>query len=260
MTIIDINSVSKTYNHAVSLEPIVALKDLNFKMSANEFVCILGPSGCGKTTLINLLAGFLEPSEGTITVNGQRVSGPGADRTVIFQDYQLFHWKTVWQNVELGLKAKRLSRVDRIRLTDYYMDLVGLKGFEKNYPHELSGGMRQRAAMARAFAVDPQIILMDEPFGQLDIDSRKSLEDKLINVWEEKKKTILMVTHNIGEAIYLADRIVMLSHRPGRVQETINIDLPRPRSYSLRSDQKFLELEAYVWNKFTSSSSSTVLE
>ncbi|MCX6175365.1 MAG: ABC transporter ATP-binding protein [Ignavibacteriales bacterium] len=257
MITIDIDKVTKTFNKINSIEPITALSNFSLQVHENEFICILGPSGCGKTTLINLIAGLLEPTDGSIKINDNKINGPSSDRTVIFQDYQLFHWKTVWQNIEIGLKAKKLDKHKRTEIIKYYFDLVDLEGFENHYPHELSGGMRQRAAIARAFAVDPKIILMDEPFGQLDIDTRKSLEEKLIKIWERKKKTIIMVTHNIGEAIFLADRIALLSHRPGFVKEIIDIHLPRPRDYSIRSTKEFLEIEATIWNKFSSKSSQS---
>ena len=208
----------------------VILDDITLSIDRGEFVCLLGFSGCGKSTLLKLLAGFDQPTSGHITVDGQPVTRPSSSRVMIFQQYGLLPWRTVEQNVMLGLEAQRLPRVDRQRLAEEYLCLVGLSDQARNFPARLSGGQQQRVALARGLAVNPQVLFMDEPFAALDPITRHRLQDDLLRIVSERSKTVVFVTHDIHEAIYLADRIVVLSSSPGRVRRVLTIDSPRPRS------------------------------
>ncbi|WP_194164407.1 ABC transporter ATP-binding protein [Lacisediminimonas profundi] len=206
-----------------------ALSAVSLSIQAGEFVCLLGPSGCGKTTLLNLLAGFLSPSEGQLSVGGLPVRGPSPQRGVVFQDYSLFPWLTVADNVAFGLRMKGLSAAQCSTVVASHLALVGLESAARRYPFELSGGMKQRVAIARALAPDPDVLLMDEPFAALDAMTRGSLQEQLLQIHESQGKTVVFVTHNIGEAILLGTRILVLSPNPGRVVEDLKVDLPRPR-------------------------------
>lgn len=208
---------------------LVALQDISFTLDENEFFCVVGPSGCGKTTLLNLLAGFETPTSGVIEVNGERVTKPGSERAVAFQEYALFPWCTVRQNVEFGLNLKGMDKKQRHDVASHFIELVGLSGFEERYPHQLSGGMRQRVSIARTLAVEPLLLLMDEPLGALDIQTREYMQGELLRIWEEDKKTVLFVTHDIREAVRLADRVMVMNPRPGSIKEIVSIDVPRPR-------------------------------
>ena len=219
--------VDKTYR--TSRHEVVALQDVSLSIGAHEFVCIVGPSGCGKTTLLNLVAGFEMPTSGTIEAFGQRVVVPGPDRTMMFQDYALFPWLTVRGNIEYGLRRRGVPRAERAKIVRHYVELIELRGFEDKFPKQLSGGMRQRVALARALAVDPTLLLMDEPFAALDSLTREKMQDELVRVWQSERKAVLFITHNIDEAIKLADRVVVMSPRPGRISTIIPLDSPRPR-------------------------------
>lgn len=208
---------------------VTALQDVTLEFGESDFVCLLGPSGCGKTTLLNMLAGFEQPSTGAIGAFGDQITEPGADRTIMFQDYALFPWLNVTQNIEYGLKRKGLPAEERRRISTHYVRLIDLVGFELKYPRQLSGGMRQRVALARALAVQPRILLMDEPFAALDSFTRERMQDELVRVWQAERKAVIFVTHSIDEAIKLADKIVVMSARPGRVSRVIAITAPRPR-------------------------------
>jgi NitT/TauT family transport system ATP-binding protein len=225
---VDVANVSKVY---VSMkgEPLLALLDVNFQVEKNEFFSIVGPSGCGKTTLLNLLAGFEQPTRGELRVGGQLITAPGWERAVVFQEYALFPWYTVAQNIRYGLQRKRVAEAEQRRLVDHYVGLVGLRGFESRYPRELSGGMRQRVSIARALAVNPSILLMDEPFASLDIQTREYMQDELLKIWQREPKTVIFITHSIDEAIKLSDRIAVLAPRPGRVEEIKTVEFARPR-------------------------------
>jgi NitT/TauT family transport system ATP-binding protein len=225
---VDVANASKVH---VSMkgEPLLALLDVNFKVEQNEFFSIVGPSGCGKTTLLNLLAGFEQPTRGTLKVAGKDISAPGWERAVVFQEYALFPWYTVVQNVRYGLQRKRVPEPEQRRLVDHYIGLVGLRGFESRYPGELSGGMRQRVSIARALAVNPSILLMDEPFASLDVQTREYMQDELLKIWQREPKTVIFITHSIDEAIKLSDRIAIMAPRPGRVQEIKTVGFERPR-------------------------------
>jgi NitT/TauT family transport system ATP-binding protein len=225
---VDVANVSKVYL-SMKGEPLLALLDVNFQVEKNEFFSIVGPSGCGKTTLLNLLAGFEQPTRGELRVGGQVIRAPGWERAVVFQEYALFPWYTVLQNVRYGLQRKRVPEPEQRRLVDHYIGLVGLRGFEARYPGELSGGMRQRVSIARALAVNPSILLMDEPFGALDIQTREYMQDELLKIWQQEPKTVIFVTHSIDEAIKLSDRVAIMAPRPGRVEEIKTVEFERPR-------------------------------
>jgi len=207
-----------------------ALHNINLSIEENEFVCFIGPSGCGKTTLLRIIAGLEEPSSGTVTLAGDPIKGPGPERGMVFQEYSLFPWRTVLDNVAFGLELKGVPVAERQAKGRQYLKMVGLERFEARYPHELSGGMKQRVAIARALVNDPLALLMDEPFGALDAQTRNIMQSELLRIWEEKRKTVVFVTHSVDEAIYLADRIVIMSARPGRIKDIIEISLPRPRN------------------------------
>src|SRR5512134_260160 len=225
---VSIEGVSKVH---VSMkgEPLLALLDVTLCVEHNEFFSIVGPSGCGKTTLLNLLAGFEKPTRGELRVGGERVTDPGWERAVVFQEYALFPWYTVRENVCYGLQRKRLPGHEQRRIVDHYIGLVGLRGFESRYPRELSGGMRQRVSIARALAVNPSILLMDEPFASLDVQTREYMQDELLKIWQREPKTVIFVTHSIDEAIKLSDRVAIMAPRPGRITEIKPVDFARPR-------------------------------
>ncbi|HZI83452.1 MAG TPA: ABC transporter ATP-binding protein [Casimicrobiaceae bacterium] len=225
---VSVENVSKVH-FSLKGEPLLALQDVTFCAENNEFFSIVGPSGCGKTTLLNLLAGFEQPTRGELRVGGELISEPGWERAVVFQEYALFPWYTVRENIRYGLQRKRLPAAEQRRLVDHYVGLVGLRGFESRYPRELSGGMRQRVSIARALAVNPSILLMDEPFGSLDVQTREYMQDELLKIWQREPKTVIFVTHSIDEAIKLSDRIAIMCPRPGRVQEIKRVDFARPR-------------------------------
>lgn len=209
--------------------PVQALEKIDLEIHEGELLCLVGPSGCGKSTLLNLIAGLDQPSEGAVWVDGRRVEGPGTDRAVIFQELGLFPWLTVRQNVEFGLRMKGVPRAERSARARHYLRLVHLAGFETSYPHQLSGGMKQRVALARSLATEPDVLLMDEPFAALDAQTRDLLHEELERIWAETHRTIVFVTHNVREAVRLGDRVVVLTFRPGRIKSEFPIRLPRPR-------------------------------
>jgi len=228
MAQVNVEHVSKVH-FTMKGEPLLALLDVDFQVENNEFFSIVGPSGCGKTTLLNLLAGFEQPTRGELRVGGELITEPGWERAVVFQEYALFPWYTVRENICYGLKRKGLPETEQRRLVAHYVGLVGLHGFESRYPRELSGGMRQRVSIARALAVNPSILLMDEPFASLDIQTREYMQDELLKIWQREPKTVIFVTHSIDEAIKLSDRIAIMAPRPGRVNEVKTVGFARPR-------------------------------
>ena len=227
---IEIQHVQKVFKGTE--QDVIALKDINFDIPSRQFVCLLGPSGCGKSTLLNAIAGFSLPSDGKVIVEGRTIAEPGPDRGMVFQEYALFPWMTVEDNITFGLRIKK-DKEDPAKIEAVLVELLKklkLTEFRKRFPKDLSGGMRQRVAIARVLALDPPIMLMDEPFGALDALTRRSLQDELLKLWQETKKTVVFVTHSMEEAIYLADRIVVMSYRPGTVKKDIMVDIPRPRN------------------------------
>lgn len=238
-----LEGVAKVYESR-SGEPVEALKPMDLEIAAGEFLVIVGPSGCGKSTLLYMLAGFSEPTTGTIRVDGKPVTGPDIDRGMVFQSYALFPWLSVIGNVEFGLERKGVPRAERRRIAMQYLQTVGLQDFADKHVNELSGGMKQRVAIARAFATEPSVIFMDEPFGALDALTRRFLQKELLRLWQEHRKTIVFITHSVPEAVFLADRIVVMTARPGRIKSIIRIDLPHPRDST--SDQ-FRDVERRIY-------------
>jgi NitT/TauT family transport system ATP-binding protein len=224
-------------------EPLIVLDDLSFTIEKSEFVCILGPSGCGKTTLLRMIAGLDHATTGVIDVDGEPVTGPDPRIAMIFQEYSLYPWRTVRANVEFGLQMRGIPPEERREIVDRNIRLVGLEDFAMSYPYELSGGMRQRVAVARALATDPAVLLMDEPFGALDAQTRNRMQKELLRIWEKTKKTIIFITHSVDEAVFLANRIVVLSPRPSRVDVIYDVNIPRPRD---RTSVEFAKLRREV--------------
>ena len=224
-----------------------ALDQVSFEVPDQQFAVLVGPSGCGKSSLLYLTAGLNEPTEGEIYVGGQQVQGPGADRGMVFQSYTLFPWLTVRQNVEFGLKRRGMAAAQRKEIVDYYVNEVGLTGFADNYAKQLSGGMMQRVAIARALANDPQILLMDEPFGALDSQTRLQMQQLLLRVWGNSKKTVLFVTHDIDEAILLGDRVYVMGAKPGRIKQILDVPIERPRTLDMVMERSFIEMKRDIF-------------
>lgn len=223
------------------------LEQVHFKIPEGQFVSIVGASGCGKTTLLRIVDGLIAPDSGRILVNGKPECGPGPDRAFVFQNDSLYPWRTVEQNVYFGLEVKGVPRNERKETASGLIELVGLKGFERHYPMELSGGMRQRVNLARALAMRPDILLMDEPFASLDAQTREIMQKELLRIWEDEKKTVLFITHQIDEAVFLSDRVLVFSARPGRIKRDIHIDIPRPRPLDLKRSGQFTEYVDQIW-------------
>ena len=280
--VIKIDGVKKIYP-VQNGDDVVALNGVNLEIKKNEFICVVGPSGCGKTTLLNIIAGLEQPTEGSATIHGRPILGPGPDRGIIFQQYALFPWLTVKKNVmystkfikhevpvfkknketkemepvmvtdENGItrqatKRVRYTKVEREAITKKYIDMVQLNGFENKYPKELSGGMKQRVAIARGYALNSEVLLLDEPFGALDAQTRSQLQEDLLKTWEQERKTCFFITHDVDECVLLASRVIIMSARPGQVKEIINIDLPYPRTQATKLDPKFQEYRNYIWD------------
>ncbi|MDZ3828319.1 MULTISPECIES: ABC transporter ATP-binding protein [Pseudomonas] len=224
-----------------------ALEAVSFEVPDQQFAVLVGPSGCGKSSLLYLTAGLAEPTSGEIYVGGQQVQGPGADRGMVFQSYTLFPWLTVRQNVEFGLKRRGVPAARRKEIVDYYVNEVGLSGFADNYAKQLSGGMMQRVAIARALANDPQILLMDEPFGALDSQTRLQMQQLLLRVWGNSKKTVLFVTHDIDEAILLGDRVYVMGAKPGRIKQILDVPIERPRSLDMVMERSFIDMKRQIF-------------
>jgi NitT/TauT family transport system ATP-binding protein len=226
----------------------VALSGVNLKIEPGEFISVIGPSGCGKTTLMNIIAGFLQPTSGRVLIDDREINGPGPDRGVVFQQYAVFPWMTVRENVEFGLtlQANKKSAAERKEIADRFIDLVGLRDFTHCYPKELSGGMKQRVAIARAYAVNPEVLLMDEPFGALDAQTRQFMQESLLSILEKERKTVIFITHGVEEATFLSTRVVAMATRPGRIREIIPVDLPYPRDASIKVSPEFTRVRAGI--------------
>jgi NitT/TauT family transport system ATP-binding protein len=238
---VHVDALGKRYES--DRQTVQALDDVNFGVEDGEFVCIVGPSGCGKTTLFRLIAGLEQPTSGAVRLDGTPVEGPDTDRGMVFQEYGLFPWRTVRENVAFGLEEQGVEKSERTRRIGEMLDLVGLSEFADAYPKELSGGMKQRVGIARALAVDPELLLMDEPFGAVDAQTRDMLHEELLNIWAETGKTVLFVTHDVEEAVTLSDRVVVMAADPGRVREVVDVDLARPRE---RTDAAFAEYVEHI--------------
>lgn len=229
---------------------MVAFDGLNIEVAEHEVLCILGPSGCGKTTLLRVIDGLITPDSGEVLIDGRRVTTPSRDLAMVFQQFSLFPWKRLDQNIAYGLRLRGKSRAEIKTIVDHYVRLVGLSGFEQCYPYQLSGGMQQRAGLARALAVNPSVLLMDEPFGSLDAQTREALQEELLQILEREPKTVLFVTHSADEAILLGDRILVMTHRPGRVREILPVEIPRPRHIGqVRADHRSIKLHAHIWEQ-----------
>lgn len=236
-----IDNVSKIFSDKG--QQVTALQNTSFTVSQNEFITILGPSGCGKSTILKIIAGLEEPSSGKVLLDGREIKGPGSDRGMVFQSYTLFPWLTVQQNIEFGLDVAGKSKAERQDIACHYLEKIGLTGFEKAYPSNLSGGMKQRVAIARALANDPQVLLMDEPFGALDAQTRTVMQELLLTVWEESHKTILFVTHDVDEAIFMGDTIYVMTARPGKIKARLEVPLLRSRTYDMKLADGFVNLK-----------------
>jgi NitT/TauT family transport system ATP-binding protein len=261
---IEARGVGKTYVSARTGEQVEALRGVSFATAEREFVAIVGPSGCGKSTLLSLIAGFNTPSAGEILVDGRRVEGPDPRRGVVFQDYALFPWRTVRGNVEFGPLARGVGASDRAAVAKRYIEMVGLAGFEDRYPHELSGGMRQRCALARLLANEPELWLLDEPLAAVDLQTRSILQDELLRLWGderalETRKAVVLVTHGIDEAVYLADRVIVLGRRPGQIKEIVTIELPRPRR-GARSAPGLARHVEHIWSLIRDEAAQAIVE
>ncbi|MDQ0468811.1 ABC transporter ATP-binding protein [Labrys wisconsinensis] len=252
-SVIQIQNVGKTFalraaGRRGAPERFTALEAINLEIAAGEFFVLVGPSGCGKSTLLDLIGGLTRPSSGRILIDGKPVTGPALDRGMVFQQYALFPWRTALENVAFGLEAKGVARRERVEKARHFLDMVGLSGFGERYPHELSGGMRQRVAIARSLAYDPDILLMDEPFAALDAQTREILQGELLRIWEASGKTIVFITHGIDEAVYLGQRVAVMTSRPGRIKQVLDIPLERrSREDDLRAAPDFARLRHEVW-------------
>ena len=243
---VHIDNVVKKFNGRNG--EMIALNGVTLDIHDNEFICVVGPSGCGKSTLLNIIAGLLEPTSGEVYCDGKLVEGTGTDRGVVFQQYALFPWLTVKKNVRFALEMRGIKGKEADQLAMKYLEKVDLVKFANHYPKELSGGMKQRVAIARAYAADPQVLLMDEPFGALDAQTRTQLQSELLETWENDKKTCFFITHDVDEAIILAQKVIVMSARPGRVKAIIDIDIPYPRDQETKMSPRFLELKNEIWS------------
>jgi len=244
MSDIAFDAISKVFPRGKST--FTALSDVSLAISDKQFVAIVGPSGCGKTTLLRMAAGLEAPSSGVVRIAGQPVNGPGADRAVVFQQFALFPWKTVRENIAFGLKCRGMPRAKRDALALHYLELMGMSGTEDNYPHQLSGGMQQRVAIARSYAIEPQVLLMDEPFGSLDAQTRTLMQEELIRISRKNPRTVIFITHGVEEAIYLADRVVVLARSPGRIKEIMEIEpIRESEGWDKLPTEEVMELPAF---------------
>jgi NitT/TauT family transport system ATP-binding protein len=247
MARIDVEGLTKTFR-SIKGETVEAIRDISVAVGDNEFVSIVGPSGCGKSTLLYIIAGFVAPTAGVVLVDGRPITGPGPDRGIVFQEYALFPWRTVQGNIKYGLEEKGVPRDEVERTVRKYLRLMGLEGFQHKYPRELSGGMKQRVALARTLVYEPDVLLMDEPFGALDAQTRELQQDELLAIWRDRKTTVLFVTHSVEEAVYLSEKVVVMTARPGRIKSVVDIDLDRSRHREdVVTSPEFARLKNRVW-------------
>ncbi len=240
---VEVNNVSKSFSKSDDGKPLPVVENVNFKVSDGEFLCIVGSSGCGKTTILRIIAGLQQADVGEVLLDGKKVESTSSKKGMVFQEFALFPWRTVQKNVEFGLEYKGLSPEEREQISKKFISMVGLSGYENTYPHQLSGGMKQRVAIARALANDPDVLLMDEPFGALDAQTRNILQDELLRIWNETKKTIIFITHNVDEAVYLGDRVLVLTKRPAKIKKEFKVALARTRN---RTSIEFVTLRKKI--------------
>ncbi len=238
---------------------LLAVDGVSLDITEGEFVSIVGPSGCGKTTFLNAVDGLLPLTSGSLSLDGRPIHAPGRDRAMVFQQPSLLPWRTVTGNIVYGLEIQRVPKTDARERAQRFVELVGLKGFEESYPLELSGGMQQRVNLARALAVDPEILLLDEPFAALDAQTRETMQQELLRVWNATRKTAVFITHDIVEAVYLADRVIVFTARPGRVKEVLKVDIPRPRDLRVKRDPHFVEIETRIWESIREEAASDMM-
>ncbi|MBL1077182.1 ABC transporter ATP-binding protein [Nocardia sp. 2] len=243
-----LSGVRKEFPVRGTKESFTAIEDISVEVREGEFLVLVGPSGSGKSTLLDLLGGLTKPTAGQLLLDGAPIAGPGLDRGIVFQQYALLPWRTARTNIEFGLEAKGIRKRERKQIAEHYLELVGLAGFGDRFPHELSGGMKQRVAIARSLAFDPEVLLMDEPFAALDAQTRESLQDELLRIWRTTGKTILFITHGIDEAVYLGQRVAVLTSRPGRIKAVVDIDLERDGDADIRSSEPFREFRHHIWS------------
>jgi NitT/TauT family transport system ATP-binding protein len=244
MAKLELMNITKKY--ITEKKELLAVDNVSLSVEENEFISIVGPSGCGKSTLLRIIAGLEKPTSGKVLLDGKEVKEPSAERGMVFQQYTLMPWRTVLKNVTFGLEIKKIPKEEQIKIAKKFIKMVGLEGFEDAYPYQLSGGMQQRVAIARTLANDPEIVLMDEPFGALDTQTRAILQNELLKIWQKEKKTVLFVTHSVDEAVYLSDRVVVMTARPGKIKKIIPIELKRPRD---RTSIEFLEYKKKIVNE-----------
>lgn len=237
-----------TYVNNKTGAEVIALENINIDIKDGEFICIVGPSGCGKTTFLNTVIGLLRPSKGEILLDQKKIDGPGKDRAMVFQNPSLLPWRTVLDNVLYGVELHKALSAEKKQEAMEFIEMVGLKGFENHFPHELSGGMQQRVNLARALTVNPSLLLLDEPFSALDAQTREFMQGELLRIWSETKKTSIFITHQIDEAVFLADRVFVFGARPGRVVEVIDVNIPRPRSLNVKRNPEFIQLVDHIWS------------
>ena len=247
VTKLKIDNVKKIYQTRKG--EMTALNGVNLDIKENEFICVVGPSGCGKSTLLNIIAGLDTPTSGAVYIDGKKIEGTGTERGVVFQQNALFPWLTVLKNVMFGLKLQGKSDAEAKEIAMKYIKMVQLEDFVNHYPKELSGGMKQRVAIARAYAVKPEVLLMDEPFGALDAQTRTQLQTELLKTWESERKTCFFITHDVDEAIILAQRVIVMSARPGRIKDIVDIDIPYPRDQETKMSPRFMELKNHIWSQ-----------
>ena len=243
---LEVRHLSKSFRQGRK-HALPVLADLTFAVAQLEFLAVVGPSGCGKSTLLCIVDGLMPPDTGEILINGGRVVGPGHGRGMVFQSSDLFPWRTTRANVEFGLEVMGVTRAERREISSHYNELVGLQGFEEAYPHQLSGGMQQRVGIARALAIRPEVLLMDEPFGSLDVQTRDLLQNELLQIWGREQKSVIFVTHSIEEAIYLADRVIVFTPRPARIDRIFDVPFPRPRREGVKTSVPFMEMRGEIW-------------
>ncbi len=260
MAQVQIEKLTIAYKKPRSQTLFTAVKDVNLSIEKGQFVTVVGPSGCGKSSILMTIDGLIQPTEGQVLINGHQISEPGPDRAVVFQEFALLPWRNVLDNIMFSLELRYRKAKDNEQKARNYLELVGLKGFENYYPHQLSGGMRQRVGIARALAVEPEIILMDEPFGALDAQTREIMAEELLRIWDRQQKTVIFITHGIDEAVYMADQVVIMGTRPGKIKEILKIDLPRPRNFEMKDSPAFANYRRHIWTLLKEEAEKSILE